>query len=751
MTETRTHVIDSETMVDRSGDQTHHNRFVPKNHDLPGEYQGPMNVVGGELEDTFTGGNGDDYFKDSGGGSEARGGIGRDYLEGGPAGLNKLYGGYGSDTLVGSQRSAAADRLYGGAHDDTLVAGRMRDDNRVDDGTGALTDLTRGEGPMWNGKDVGSVLRGGSGEDTFVLHTDSYVYIADYERKEGDSNEHDLIYVTGLEDGERIEVVHHPDGVYSLAHFRIMLGNKVLAEVDYGIDKIFSLKSPEGVARAKQAIKDTIVEVEGEWVMGTQNDDTLRGTQGDDLILAHAGNDVVDARAGDDQVQGGNGNDILRGGDGSDYLNGHRGNDTLYGGDGNDSIAGGGGNDLLYGGDGNDTLYGEHGHNRLDGGEGRDVLFGGAGRDIFVVRHEGETSDTGWIADIIHGFDPDNDLIRLPMGIAPSDVRLVRVETDPVNVTTHLVTGTGASQKTLARLSGFEDLDAEALQALEGKIELIWDFDPNEEYPDPKAGKTLKGTHEKDLLIGDSGNDTIKGLRSMDVLYGRDGDDTLYGGNGKDTLYGENGDDLLFGDGNNDILHGGAGDDTLDGGNSDDRLYGEDGDDTLDGGNGDDKLYGGAGSDRLDGGAGDDRLEGGEGALDVLSGGAGNDRLFGDGGNDRLEGGEGNDRLRGGEGADEFLFRNGDGADVILDFSVEDNDTIIFLAQTEAQAQAGKGEKFLQISDLRIVDDEEAGGVRITSKMFDNEIIVKGVTFEQLSADNFDVVTMDEYDNLLNA
>ena len=36
--------------------------------------------------------------------------------------------------------------------------------------------------------------------------------------------------------------------------------------------------------------------------------------------------------------------------------------------------------------------------------------------------------------------------------------------------------------------------------------------------------------------------------------------------------------------------------------------------------------------------------------------------------NDRLEGGKNVDHLTGGEGADEFLFREGDGVDVITDF-----------------------------------------------------------------------------------
>jgi len=51
-----------------------------------------------------------------------------------------------------------------------------------------------------------------------------------------------------------------------------------------------------------------------------------------------------------------------------------------------------------------------------------------------------------------------------------------------------------------------------------------------------------------------------------------------------------------------------------------------------------------------------------------LFGGAGKDSLFGQGGDDNLYGEGGNDRLSGGAGADTFMFKNGYGKDVVLDF-----------------------------------------------------------------------------------
>ena len=732
--------VDSEETLDLS-------RTTGGNHISRAEgHYGSMHVLGGQGHDAFYGNWGNDYFKDvGGGGSLAKGGEGRDHLEGG-YGMNVLHGGRGSDVLVGNQEDAFSDRLYGGADGDDLVAGRVKDSSRVDDGTGALTDTTRGRGPQ-SDQDVenprGNILNGGKGLDVFVLNPDSYVYIEDYERPWGSYNTRDRIIVTELEDGPRPTIVHHPDGVYGNAHFRIMLGDKVLAELNYGEEV-----SGEQVDAAIDWIDQSLSAQRGKWIYGTQADDRLSGTAWEDQIEGFHGDDRIDGGAGGDYIHGGHGNDILHGRDGYDLLIGGNGNDQLHGGASRDSLLGSGGNDLLYGGAGEDELGGGHGHDRLDGGAGQDKLWGDGGQDIFVI------STTDEAPDIIADFNVTEDHVRLPFGLTWDDVRFEKgtldaplwgIEGEAVHF---LVTGEGESKKQLAAFQGLGEW--KDMGELKLSVEFIWDFDPTKEQPDPEAGKTFKGTSKKDLLVGESDNDTIKGFGAADVLYGRGGDDTLYGGQGKDRLYGDEGDDNLFGGNNNDILHGGAGGDTLYGENSDDRLYGEDGDDDLNGGNGHDTLYGGDGSDTLDGGDGNDRLEGGEGELDVLSGGAGDDRLFGDGGNDRLEGGEGSDRLRGGEGADEFLFRAGDGVDVITDFSVEDNDTIIFLGQTEAQAIAGNGEMFLDASDLKIVDDYDAGGVKITSKRIDNEIILKGVSFEQLSIDNFSFVTVDEYNELLN-
>jgi hypothetical protein len=124
----------------------------------------------------------------------------------------------------------------------------------------------------------------------------------------------------------------------------------------------------------------------------------------------------------------------------------------------------------------------------------------------------------------------------------------------------------------------------------------------------------------------------------------------------------------IMGTEGNNTLQGTCGNDEIDALGGNDVVYGGAGNDIIDGGAGNDKLYGGTGNDILYGGAGNDKLYGGTGN-DILAGGAGNDRLYGGAGNDRLYGGSGNDILSGGAGRDTFVYRSGDGRDLILDFT----------------------------------------------------------------------------------
>ncbi|NUB44782.1 hypothetical protein GEU84_010340 [Fertoebacter nigrum] len=196
----------------------------------------------------------------------------------------------------------------------------------------------------------------------------------------------------------------------------------------------------------------------------------------------------------------------------------------------------------------------------------------------------------------------------------------------------------------------------------------------DDEPDDETEGQIVEGTRAGDTLTGGDNADLIFGNRGPDDLAMGGGDDVVAGGRGFDTLAGNRGDDLLFGGAARDEIGGGAGDDIVLGG---------DGHDLLAGNAGDDQLIGGAGYDTLVGGDGDDIIYGqddgsdaqillgtsietlvaerfgavnpdlierlfqesrsqGPGQSDQIYGGAGNDTIYSDS-RDVVTGGEGND------------------------------------------------------------------------------------------------------------
>jgi Ca2+-binding RTX toxin-like protein len=181
------------------------------------------------------------------------------------------------------------------------------------------------------------------------------------------------------------------------------------------------------------------------------------------------------------------------------------------------------------------------------------------------------------------------------------------------------------------------------------------------------------------------------------------GDDTVYASNLGDNVFGGEGNDTLYGGRLDDWLLGGDGNDKLNAGSIGAGTLGGDGN-YLNGGAGDDLLIGREGSDWLEGGEGTDTLEGGDGG-DILAGGAG-----------------AGDVLRGGRGDDQYIFRTGDGADLVRDesgLSVEAvvdqafDDTLVGQALTDKINAARSGLLFTNGSGL---NNWSGGGVQTSSQ-----------------------------------
>ncbi len=90
----------------------------------------------------------------------------------------------------------------------------------------------------------------------------------------------------------------------------------------------------------------------------------------------------------------------------------------VFGNTGNDSLVAGAGNDTIFGGQGEDTIIGGAGDDVLSGDRNFDTLTGGAGADEFIMSSSGEHLDT------ITDFQPGVDELRLPDGVAFTDLEI---------------------------------------------------------------------------------------------------------------------------------------------------------------------------------------------------------------------------------------------------------------------------------------------------------------------------------------
>jgi Ca2+-binding RTX toxin-like protein len=178
------------------------------------------------------------------------------------------------------------------------------------------------------------------------------------------------------------------------------------------------------------------------------------------------------------------------------------------------------------------------------------------------------------------------------------------------------------------------------------------------------TGRTLPGTDDDEVQMGNENSEIIRGLAGNDTLLGLEGNDNVFGSDGNDAIFGNQNNDFLEGNEGNDTLFGGQGNDTLLAFEGEDSLFGDLGSDQLYGGDDSDWLNGNSENDVLKGGNEDDTLYGGQGN-DTLEGEANNDILQGDGGNDLIIGTDPNvvnggvgeiDTLFGGEGIDTFAL-----------------------------------------------------------------------------------------------
>jgi Ca2+-binding RTX toxin-like protein len=346
---------------------------------------------------------------------------------------------------------------------------------------------------------------------------------------------------------------------------------------------------------------------------------------------------------------------------------------SLPGTDGDDVLVGSAANEHFDGGFGNDTIEAVAGDNIIDGGRGNDRMISGTGADTFVFR-------LAYGRNVIEDFNPTQDRIALD-ALLPVDLAFHDLGTASLlaaNDGTYFWFA-GMTGLTITDLT-FVDMNGDPLLPAGAPI-------------------VIQGTAGDDMLIGSSAeNNIIFGGAGNDFLYGVGGDNILDGGTGNDFMASGTGSDSFvfrLGDGANVIENFDVAQDriALDGlAPSDLVLIDFGGGSQLRAGDGTEFWFigmtGRAITDlafvdmvgtplvaaalpvSIQGTAGDDSLIGSSAENNIIFGGAGNDFLYGVGGDNILDGGTGNDFMASGTGSDSFVFRLGDGANVIENFDV---------------------------------------------------------------------------------
>ena len=354
--------------------------------------------------------------------------------------------------------------------------------------------------------------------------------------------------------------------------------------------------------------------------------------------------------------------------------------------------AGTDGTDIMSAGPNGDTLI---------GGKGDDYMVGGAGADTFAF-------GLGDGNDLIDGFTPGKDHIRLAAGITAADVivmplQLSAGEAGPVSGL-GVIYGSGGDGIFLAGVTALQAGDIVYAVPPVQPSQLILGSQNDDGLGAGNGGDTIVGGPGNDYLRGGAGKDVF-GFNLGDgpdwVANFASGSDTLLFGGGLTlanitmepmTLAGISGLGVKYGPGVTDVvfleaitslaagditfgtvptvkidppafLTGTSGPDSLTGGEANDTLLGLGGGDTLLGGGGDDVIYAHAG-DSINGGGGRDVLYMADDtpvylAIDVarieyVAAGFGNDTIIGAGQTRAVEvyASGGDDSVSGGSGND---------------------------------------------------------------------------------------------------
>ena len=566
-------------------------------------------VFGGGRDDVIWAGAGADYVE----GDDAELDVayhGNDEINGG-AGNDQLFGGAGNDTILGD---ADADALWGEQGNDILSGGLGVDQIMGGEGNDQLLG-DGGDDQLWGdaGDDTliggagSDVLQGGAGDDIYVFGSGSGVdTISDEEgintikltsiNEVRQNDTHTFIYF----DQSDSNYLGMLNASYYGMNFVGLANSSVQMKFSYvgGGSRVAGSQGSENIS-----INSDAVTVSGQGgndsIRGNANDNYLFGgseqnsvNSGNDILYGEGGNDRIVGGDGDDSLYGGEGGDFIEGGEGNDSLNGDNGWDDLYGEGGNDSLHGGEYRDNLYGGDGTDFLYGDGDRDNLFGEEGADTLYGGEGDDDLSGGVGNDILDGGAGSDRLEGGEGLDEYHW--QSNAGSDYI---VEASNGEIDTLYLEDLLWSQIRIEPISN----DLKIYNTVNGNYLTIqnW-FSFADQTSKVETFLDSAGEYRSWQQLGEMLNAIITLTGADDRYIGDNRSEIVYGADGNDSIVGNGGADAIYGQGGNDDIEGGAGNDYLDGGDGDDTIgapMAESGDDILMGGLGNDYLEGSDGND----------------------------------------------------------------------------------------------------------------------------------------------------------
>jgi Ca2+-binding RTX toxin-like protein len=536
---------------------------------------------------------------------------GNDIIIGSGSVYNTMYGGSGSDSIVGGPGTNA---ISAGNGDDTVIGGGMDlvglgDGNDSVLGGGGNDEITTGNGNSTIAGSGGTVdIDAGNGNNQIYAGSVVSLSAALQSQNSGASNAQGDFF--GVGDGSNTIVGGSGNDLILLGTGgdMIVCGDGAVTviggvETEYA-DPFWSTTNTSSAIdlndvdfnpapfNAPVGYEGTYLIINGVNVAdGTGNDTIFGGTgnsvyylpNGNNYLDAGGGNDTIQASTGSSTIFGGAGNDGIWGGGGNNYIDGESGNDLIVGEGGNSTIFGGTGDDTIYSGDdgasnwatsqtgtsylnagsGNTQLYGAGGSDTLVGGSGNDSLFAGAGNE-YLEATTGNTTMTGGAGDDTLVGGSGNDSINA-----------------------------GSGSETITGGSGidiiFGGADANVISAGDG-------------------GTSLSNSTQ---VTAGSGDATITGGAGIDILVGGSGTDVINAGDGGNATYST-------------LVNGGSGTDTLTGGGGVYQLTVGSGTDTLVAGSGTGTFIGGAGTATY-------QINSGSGATNIYDSGAGDTLQFGAG------------------------------------------------------------------------------------------------------------------------